>query len=72
MREAIVVEYVELCEQIAASESLDEVADQALYGRLDQLWHVEMAENEQFEAEDRMVEKARAWHDAHRAKDPRD
>lgn len=70
MRDAIVLEYVELCEQLAAAEMVDDDAEQALYGRLDQLWYVEMAENERFEAVDRLVDRARAWHDDRRSSDP--
>jgi len=70
MRDAIVTEYVELCEQLAAAEMIDDDAGQALHGRLDQLWYVEMTENERFEAVDRLVAGARAWHDARRAGDP--
>ena len=66
MRDVIVVEYVELCEQLAAASLVGEAAEQALYSMLDQLWHVEMSDVERREAEDRLVAKARAWHDARR------
>jgi hypothetical protein len=62
-RARIVTEYVDLCEQLAAIESVDEDAEQDLYARLDQLWYVEMTADEQHEAEDRLVAKARSWHD---------
>jgi hypothetical protein len=72
MRGAIVTEFVDLCEQIVAAELVEPAndAEQALYGRLDQLWYVEMADDERYEAEDRLIAKARAWHDARRAVDP--
>jgi len=65
VRDAIVTEYLELCEQLAAAELVDEDADhQALYARLDQLWYVELLDDERYEVEDRLVAKARTWHDA--------
>jgi hypothetical protein len=79
MRDAIITEYVELCERFAAAdlvdegtvlELADEDAEQAFYARLDQLWYVEMSFDERDEAVERMVPKARAWHDARRVVDP--
>jgi hypothetical protein len=70
VRDAVVTEYVELCEQLAAVESVDEDADQDdLYARLDQLWYVEMLDDERAEAEERLVVKASVWHAARRVAD---
>jgi hypothetical protein len=70
VRDEVVTEYVELCEQLAAAASIEEDAEERLYGRLDQLWYVEMMDDERAEAEDRLVARARTWHDARRSEDP--
>jgi hypothetical protein len=70
VRDEVVTEYVELCEQLAAAASIEEDAEERLYGRLDQLWYVEMMDDERAEAEDRLVARARTWHDARRREDP--
>ena len=70
MNETIVVEYVELCARLA---SLDAEAEAQHYGRLDELWYVEMTADDRVEAEKRLAEignKDRAWHDARRTEDP--
>lgn len=67
---AIVVEYVELCARLA---SLDAEAEAQHYGRLDELWYVEMTASDRVEAEKRLTEignKDRAWHDERRTEDP--
>jgi hypothetical protein len=63
-RVRIVMEYVDLCELLAATGSVNEDIEQDLYARLDQLWYVELSDDERHEAEDRLVARARAWHDA--------
>jgi hypothetical protein len=70
MNDDVITEYVDLCEQLAATELLDnQTAEAQLYDRLDELWYTVMTDDEHDEAEDRLVAKARAWHDARRAVD---
>jgi len=67
---SLVDEYVELCERLAAIELLDhQRAEWILYKKLDCLWYAEMSDEERAEAADRLVSRARAWHDARRAED---
>jgi len=71
MNDDAITEYVDLCEQLTATELLDhETAEAQLYARIDELWYAVMTEEERAEAEDRLVSKARAWHDARRVEDP--
>jgi len=79
MNEPIVVEYVELCVRLAslcarlATLDADAAAEAQHYGRLDELWYVEMTADDRVEAEKRLAEignKDRAWHDARRTEDP--
>lgn len=51
MNDAIVTEYVELCERLAALEEEETIR---LYARLDELWYVLMTESDQAEAERRL------------------
>lgn len=70
MNDDLITEYVELCEQIAATELLDGLTSEApLYERLDQIWCEELTDEERRETEERLVAKARQWHDARRAED---
>ena len=69
MRDEVVVEYVDLCERLAATEIVER-ADQPLYDRLDHLWYLEMSDDERDEAEDRLVAGARAWHNARHHEEP--
>ncbi len=70
MNDDVIIEYVDLCEQLTATELLDnQTAEAQLYGRLDELWYSVMTDEERDEAEDRLVAKARAWHDARRTED---
>jgi len=67
MNDDVITEYVDLCEQLTAIELLDHATAEApLYARLDELWYVVMTDEDRVEAEDRLVAKARAWHDARR------
>ena len=59
MSGAAVVEYVDLCERVAAEALLAEEAESRLYERLDQLWHAEMSEDDRAEAHDLLAAKAR-------------
>jgi len=79
MNETIVVEYVELCARLAsfcarlASLDADAGVEAQHYGRLDELWYVEMTAADRAEAEKRLTvigNKDRAWHDARRTEDP--
>lgn len=70
MNDAIVTEYVELSEQIAAEVIFSERAEQRLYDRLDQLWYVEMSEDDRVEVQDRLRAKAQAWSTSRRAEGP--
>ena len=60
MSESAVVEYVDLCERVAAEALLAEEVEARLYARLDQLWHAEMSEDDRAEAHDLLAAKARA------------
>jgi hypothetical protein len=67
MNEAVVNEYVALCEQLTAAESaLDQSAEERLYARLDQLWYLEMSGEDREAAEARLSATARAEHDGRR------
>lgn len=61
MPEAVVTEYVELCERIAAEALFSEGAEDKLYDRLDRLWYVEMSAEDRALAQDRLRSKAEAW-----------
>lgn len=70
MNDDLITEYVELCEQLAATELLDgQTAEPTLYERLDQIWNDELTDEERREVDDRLVAKARQWHDARRTED---
>lgn len=73
MRDPIVTEYVELSARLASLEAdVDALVEEKLYARLDQLWYVEMTEEEHREAERRLAELGasdRAWHDARHTED---
>ncbi len=70
MNDELITEYVELCEQLAATELLDgQLAEASLYERLDQIWSEELTDEERRETEDRLVVKARQWHAARRTED---
>ncbi len=60
MREAIVDEYVDLHEQIAVEALFMEAVTPPLFARLEQLWYVEMTDDDRAEAQRRLAEKARA------------
>ena len=69
MSETCVVEYVALCARLSA---LDAEAEAQHYGRLDELWYVEMTADDRVEAEKRLAEignKDHARHDARRTED---
>ena len=71
MNETIVVEYVELCARLASLDA-DAEAEAQHYGRLDELWYVEMTADDRVEAEKRLAEignKDHARHDARRTED---
>jgi hypothetical protein len=53
VNEAVVVEYVELCEQLAAI-SHDAADERGLHDRLDRLWYDAMSEDDRAEAERRL------------------
>lgn len=61
MNDAVVAEYVELCEQIAAQSLFSEGDEQKLYDRLDRLWYGKMSDDDRSEAQHRLRTKAQAW-----------
>ncbi len=63
---AAVVEYVSLCEQLAAVVPRDRASEDRLYDRLDCLWYVEMTSEDRDEAEARLAAKDRSQDDASR------
>jgi len=50
MNEAVVIEYVDLRAQVAAEVLFSEEVEQGYYDRLDQLWYIEMTEDDRAEA----------------------
>lgn len=66
MSDAIITEYVELCEQIAAEALFAEEVEQRLYDRLDRLWYAEMSAADREEAVNRLNSKAHVWDAAQR------
>lgn len=63
MSDAVITEYVELCEQIVVEALFaEEAVEQRLYDRLDKLWYTEMTEADREEAAARMIAKASAGH----------
>lgn len=61
MNDAAILEYVDLCEQIAAEVLFSERAEHRLRDRIDQLWYTEMSEDDRAEAQARLNAKAKAW-----------
>jgi hypothetical protein len=61
VNEAVVAEYVELCEQIAAQSLFAEGDEEQLYDRLDRLWYDKMSSADRAEAQQRLHAKAQAW-----------
>ena len=67
MNDAVVSEYVALCEQLTTpGSSLDLATEERLYARLDQLWYLEMSGEDREAAEGRLSAAARADHDDRR------
>lgn len=61
MDAAVIAEYVELCELIAAQSLFSEGDEQKLYDRLDRLWYGKMSDDDRLEAQQRLRTKAQAW-----------
>jgi hypothetical protein len=69
VNDVVIAAYVELSEQLAVEVLFSERIEQKLYDRLDQLWYVEMSDDDRAEAQHRLHAKGQAWEVARRVEE---